>query len=190
MTKTLRSLCAALVATLLVGCASTQLVAVSDYDTAYDFERVRRLAILPIDRTTAAEKLISDMQVSRINAALTDELVSRGYAVVENPADAELYLSWHLVTREKTDVRAYDAATSYTCFRCGPPVSDLSVRQFTEGAFIVDFIDPLKGKSVWRSTIQSRLHAQPDPEVAATNRAKAATAVLAPFPPAPMSRSN
>lgn len=186
MTKTLRGLFAILAATLLVGCASTRLVAVSDHDTSYDFARVTRLAILPIDRTTAAEKLISDMQVSRINAALTDELVSRGYTVVEEQTDADLYLSWHLVTREKTDIRAYDAATAYSCYRCGPPVSDLSVRQFTEGALIVDLIDPLKNKSVWRSTIQSRLHAEPDPAVAAANRAKAAAAVLAPFPPAPM----
>ena len=92
-------------------------------------------------------------------------------------------MSWHLVTREKTDIRSYDAASTYNCWRCGPPVSDVSVRQYTEGTFIVDFIDPHRNRSVWRSTIQSRLKAQPDPTEASANRTAAVKAIFAPFPP-------
>jgi hypothetical protein len=144
---------------------------------------VQRFAIEPIDRTSAAEKLISDMQVQRIEEALTSELTRRGYAVVADRSLADLYLRWHLVTQEKTDIRAYNASSAYQCWRCGPPVSDVSVRQYTEGTFIVDLIDPVRNQSVWRSMIQSRLSSQPDPERAAKNRASAAQAVLAPFPP-------
>jgi type II secretory pathway component PulJ len=170
---------------LLAGCASSPLEAISDYDKEFDFSTVQRLAILPIDRTSAAEKLISDMQVARIEAALTTELESRGYEVVEDRIEADVYLSWHLVTREKTDIRSYNASSAYNCWRCGPPVSDLSVRQYTEGTFIVDLIDPRRNRSVWRSTIQSQLKLQSDPEKSAQNRALAAKAVLAPFPPSP-----
>ncbi|WP_439101573.1 DUF4136 domain-containing protein [Congregibacter sp.] len=168
---------------LLNGCASTDLKAVSDYDTSFAFDRVQRLAILPIDRTSAAEKLISDLQVDRVNEALGEELRSRGYEVVDDRAEADVYLAWHLVTREKTDIRAYNAASAYNCWRCGPPVSDVSVRQYVEGTFIVDLIDPARNRSVWRSTIQSTLKSKPDPDDAAKNRAVAAKAVLAPFPP-------
>jgi hypothetical protein len=64
-------------------------------------------------------------------------------------------------------------------------VADVNVRQYTEGTFIVDLIDPMRSRSVFRSTIQSRLKEQPDPEKGAERRARAATAVLKPFPPQP-----
>lgn len=170
---------------VLANCATTRtpLEASSDFDSSYDFGPVKRFAILPIDRTSAAEKLISDMQVTRIENALTTELTSRGYTVVADRADAELLISWHLVTREKTDIRTYNSASGYTCWRCGPPVSDVSVRQFTEGTFIVDLIDPLRNRSVWRSTLQSRLADRPDPARAAEIRARVAKASFAPYPP-------
>jgi hypothetical protein len=167
----------------MVGCASTSIETFSDYDSDFDFSTTKRLAILPIDRTSAAEKLISDMQAARIEDALTTELTARGYTVVQQRMDADLYLSWHLVTREKTDIRSYNAASAYNCWRCGPPVSDVSVRQYTEGTFIVDLIDPQRNRSVWRSTIRSALKAQPDANESARTRAVAAKAVLAPFPP-------
>jgi hypothetical protein len=156
---------------------------VSDFDANFAFEKVQSLAILPIDRTSAAEKLISDMQVDRINASLTSELRARGYRVVDDRQSADAYLAWHLVTREETDIRSYNAASAYNCWRCGPPVSDVSVRRYVQGTFIVDVIDPLRNRSVWRSTIQSRLASDPDPKDADNNRAMAAKAVLAPFPP-------
>lgn len=167
---------------LLGACAGPRFEAVSDFDRSYDFRDVETIALLPIDRTSVAERMISDMQADRINAALRRELADRGYRVVEERQDADLFLSWHLVTRERTDIRSYNAASTYQCWRCGPPVSDVTVNKYTQGTFIVDLIDPLRNRSVWRSTIESRLRAQPDPE-AARNRARAARAVLAPFPP-------
>lgn len=168
---------------LLSGCATPSINTQSDYDASFEFADVKRLRILPIDRTTAAEKLISDMQVRRIEEALATELVSRGYEVVGDSHSADLNVSWHLVTREKTDIRSYNAYIAYNCWRCGPPVSDVSVRQFTEGTFIVDLIDPSRNQSVWRTTIQSQLRSAPDPSQSAEVRAKAAKAVFAPFPP-------
>lgn len=168
---------------LLNGCASAPLEAVSDFDSKFAFGEVQSFAILPIDRTSAAEKLISDMQVERINDALSAELEARGYRVVADRETADVYLAWHLVTREKTDIRSYNAASAYNCWRCGPTVSDVSVRQYLLGTLIVDLIDPERSRSVWRSTIQSELAANPDPKDAEKSRAIAAKAVLAPFPP-------
>lgn len=175
--------CTVAVLLLLGACAGPRFEAVSDFDQRYDFSDVESIALLPIDRTSVADVMISDMQVDRINAALSRELADRGYRVVADRRDADLFLSWHLVTRERTDIRSYNAASTYQCWRCGPPVSDVSINKYTEGTFIVDLIDPLRNRSVWRSTIESRLRAQPDPETAARNRARAARAVLAPFPP-------
>ena len=63
---------------LLCACSSTPITATSDFDDSYDFSGVKTFTVLPIDRTSAAEKLISDMQVQRIDEALIAELEARG----------------------------------------------------------------------------------------------------------------
>ena len=170
---------------LATACASTPpLEAVSDFDSKHDFSGVESFTILPIDRTSAAERLLSDMEADRIDDALAVELQRRGFRVVDERADADLYLSWHLATRERTDIRSYNASSAYQCWRCGPPVSDVRVRQYTEGTFIVDLIDPMRNRSVWRSTIQTRLNEAPDPNGDGELRATAARVALEAFPPA------
>ena len=180
--RALLTLAALSLAALVTACA-TPLEAVTDHDSQYDFSRVRSVAIQPFSRTDPGAVRISDMQVARINDAISDELRRKGLQVVEDNSQADMYLTWHLVTQEKTDVRSYNSMSYYSCWRCGPSVSDVSVRQYTEGTLIVDMVDPQRNQSVWRSTIQSRLKSQPDPEEAEARRREAAEAIFADFPP-------
>ena len=165
----------------LAGCASTP-TAQMDFDPGFDFTGVRNIAIQPIDRSVATTVIVSDMQVSRINEALAAELQRKGYQVVDNNADADMLLTWHLITQERMDVRSYNTSIRYNCWNCSGG-SNLRVTQFTQGTFIVDLIDPQRLQSVWRSTFESRLRDQPDPERAAENRRAAAEAIFAEFPP-------
>ena len=167
----------------LVAACSTPIEAVMDFDGRFDFGKVRKIAIQPVDRTSVNAIKISDMQIERINQSLAAELSRRGFQVVEDNREADLWRTWHLVTEERTDVRTYDSMSYYNCWRCGPNVSDVSVRQYTQGTFIVDMIDPARNQSVWRSIIESRLQAQPDPAKAEERRREAAAAIFAEFPP-------
>jgi hypothetical protein len=180
--RALLTLAALSLAALVTACA-TPLEAVTDHDSQYDFSGVKTVAIQPFQRTDPGSVRVSDMQVARINEAISDELRRKGLQVVEDNSQADIYLTWHLVTQEKTDVRSYNSASYYSCWRCGPAVSDVSVRQYTEGTMIVDMVDPRRNQSVWRSTIQSRLKSQPDPEQAEARRREAAKAIFADFPP-------
>ena len=176
-----RMLALLLVITAITAC-STPLTATVDHDPTFDFSRVRKIAIQPIDRTV----VISDMQVERINEAFTAELNRRGYEVVQDNAEADLLMTWHLVTQERTDVRTYNTMSArYTaCWHCGPATTtDVRVTQYTQGTLIVDLIDPTRLQSVWRSIVQSRLREQNDPQAAAELRAEAAAAIFAEFPP-------
>ena len=170
-------------ALFLSACGSTPLESVSDFDAGFDFSKVRNIAFLPIDRANLNTVIVSDMQVNRINQALEDDLRRKGFSVIKDTQQADLLLSWHLVTQEKTDVRSYNSASYYNCWRCGPAVSDVSVRQYTVGTFIVDMVDPSLGQSVWRSTIESKLSSKPDPETAPERRREAAMAIFSNFPP-------
>jgi len=182
MPNLLRALGALTLLSLITACAST-LEANMDFDEQFDFSPVRKIAIQPVDRTGLSTISISDMQVERIDQALAQELQRKGFEVVSDNDQADLYLTWHLVTEERTDVRTYNSMSYYNCWRCGPSVSDVSVRQYTQGTFIVDMIDPMRNQSVWRSIIESRLQPQPDPEKASASREEAAAAIFAQFPP-------
>ena len=170
-------------AVLLVACSSTPSAPepTMDFDRGFDFSGVHKIAIQPIDRTLVSTVLISDMQINRINEALTAELQRRGFQIVQKNADADMFLAWHLVTKERTDVRGFNTSSSYNCWNCG--ASDLTVSQVTQGTFIVDMIDPSRLQSVWRSTFESRMRSEPDPTSAAEFRSTAAAAIFAQFPP-------
>lgn len=168
-------------ALLLAACASAP-TANMDFDSSFDFSAVKTIAIQPIDRTVATTIIVSDMQVNRINEALSAELEQRGYRIVADNAEADLFLSWHLITQERMDVRSYNTSIRYNCWNCSGG-SNLRVSQFTQGTFIVDLIDPDRLQSVWRSTFESRLGDQPHPEQAEENRRTAAKAIFAQFPP-------
>lgn len=165
----------------LAACSSTP-TATMDYNPSFDFSGVRKIAIQPINRTVASTVIVSDMQVDRINQALTDQLTRQGFQVVPDNKDADLFLAWHLVAQERTDVRSFNTSTRYNCWNC-PTSSNISVRQYTQGTFIVDMIDPVGLQAVWRSIFESRLRSQPDPARAEENRREAAAAIFAQFPP-------
>ncbi|MGB1142009.1 MAG: DUF4136 domain-containing protein [Halioglobus sp.] len=171
---------AAVLAAVLGACASSLPTAVTDFDGNYNFSEVRKIAIQPFSRANPATVVVSDMQVQRIDEALAVELRNRGFEVVTDNAQADLLLAWHLVTQERTDVRSFNTTTRYSCWNCG---SNISVRQYTQGTFIVDLIDPVALRSVWRSTMQSRMRSEPDPQQAEENRRAAAQVIFAEFPP-------
>lgn len=173
----------ALMATVVLsGCATPSLQATTDFDSEFSFSSVKKIAIQPAALMNSAAVLVSDMGVNRMNSAFTDELARKNLKVVADSADADMYLVWHLVTQEKTDVRSYNSASYYSCWRCGPAVSDVTVRHFIEGTLIVDMVDPERGQSVWRSIVHSRLKGGVDAEESEALRAEAARALFADFP--------
>ena len=182
LSRTLQTVFALAVLALVSAC-TTPLQATMDFDSAYDFSPVRKIAIQPVEREQLSSIHISDMQEARIDAALADQLRLQGFEVVGDNSQADLYLIWHLVTEERTDVRTYNSMSYYNCWGCGPAVSDVSVRQYTQGTFIVDMVDPVRNRSVWRSIIESRLSSRPDEVKAEQTRREAAAAALAEFPP-------
>ena len=111
-----------------------------------------------------------------------------------NASEAELLISWTLVLNDKTDVRTYETPTSgmaysryggynrYSMYNCwGCTRTEVSVKNYTEGTFIVDMIDPRLKRSIWRSEIQSRLKGQLSQDQDKYNAV--AELILAAFPP-------
>lgn len=167
--RVLTGMCLAL---LLSACVAipTDLKTTTDYNHSYDFSNIHKVAIQPIAKDTLATMMTTDEQISRINLALTTELLRRGFQVVAVNADADIFLSWKFLPPEKDEVATFDPAT----------------QQITGGTLYVNMIDPIMLQSVWRATFHSNLRNQPDTEEAAQYRRKAAEEILAQFPPDPV----
>ncbi len=196
-TRLLLKLLIALAATVVVGCASSPPEPKTDYRADYDFRKIKTFSFLPQSGGSSGDSpkvFISDMVSNRIDLALERAMELKGFKYVEDPERADALLSWHLVAQEKTDVRTYNTgptyggyyggyrgysrAAYYNCWNCG---TNVSVRNYTQGTFIVDIIDHELKQSVFRSIIQSRLKGddnrdQADYDAAAAN-------ILKGFPP-------
>lgn len=197
ITAALRALILLLIASVLAACASSPPKPTVDYKADYDFRAVKKIAFFDESGQVVGDNplLLSDMQRDRIDDALSYALTHRGYTIVDDPAQADLLLSWHLVTQQMTSVQTYNTPTAgygayygrynryagYSCWSCFNAQTDVSVKNYTQGTFIVDMIDPKLRKSVWRSVIQSRLKGQASADQDKYNAT--ATVIFASFPP-------
>lgn len=193
----LRALGLLFIAIVVAACATSPPKPIVDYKADYDFRAVKKIAFYDESGKVIGDNplLLSDMQSDRIDEALSYALTNRGYTIVDDAEQADLLLSWHLVTQQMTDVQTwntpsigygayygrYNAYSGYSCWSCFGAQTEVSVQNYTQGTFIVDLIDPKLRKSVWRSMIQSRLKGQANADQDKYNAT--ATVIFASFPP-------
>lgn len=182
-------------ALLLGACASGPPKPDVDYNADYNFSQVRSIAFLEESGTVEGDNplQLSDIQKDRINSGIRHALSQKGFTLVNDPAAADMLVSWHLVTQFKTDVQSRDSGfgigwyhgynrySMYNCWSCIGPRTEVTSRNYTEGTFIVDMIDPGLKRSVWRGVVQSRLSGKQMQDQARYN--EAAEAIFAAFPP-------
>ncbi len=188
---------AALVGGVTASCASSPPEPRIDYKSDYDFRQIKTFSFQPQSGGASGDSpkaFISDMVVNRMNLAFERAMQAKGLSFVEDPNQADALLSWHLVAQEKTDVRTYNTgptyggyyggyrgynrAAFYNCWNCG---TNVTVRNYTQGTFIVDIIDPKLQQSVFRSVIESRLKGEDSREQADYD--VAASHIMKGFPP-------
>lgn len=189
-----RALIALAAAMLLAACASGPPKPDVDYNRDYSFGGVKKIAFYAGSGKVSGDNpmQLSDIQKDRVNEALSYALKTKGYEFVTDASQADMLLSWHLVTQFKTDVQTYNDPAMYgpyfgynryamyNCWSCGG--TEVVSRNYTDGYFIVDMIDPGLRKSVWRGTIQSRIKDKAQlKDQEAVNAA--AVSIFAAFPP-------
>ena len=192
----LKSTLALFIVVLATACTTAPPKPDVDFNSEYNFSTVKKVAFYKTSGMVTGDNpvQISDMQRNRADRALKLALENKGISFVEDAKDADLLLSWHLSTQDKTDVRTYQSAgyggggyyggynrySRYNCWNCGGGQTEVSVRNYTEGTFIVDMIDPAAHQSVWRSVTQSKVKGDRKEEQEAYNQA--AAIILADFP--------
>jgi hypothetical protein len=195
---TMRALLSLAAVTLIAACASTPPVPTVDYKSDYNFSTVKKLAFYDESGMIGGNNPVSlsDMERERIDTALETALRNKGFEILDekNASEADLLIGWTLILNDKTDVRTYQTPSSnigysryggynrysmYNCWSCTQ--TEVSVKNYTEGTFIVDMISPELKRSVYRSEVQSRLKGEPSHDQDKYNAA--AARILATFPP-------
>jgi hypothetical protein len=186
---------------MLAACTSGPPKPDVDYKQDYNFTQVQKLAFYKNSGEVSGDNplQLSDIQRNRIDEALAFALRNKGFDIVDDPSQADMLISWHLATQNKTDVRTYESPSyggsyggygrygrynrysSYNCWSCSPTHTEVSVQNYTQGTFIVDMIDPGMRQSVWRGVTQSKLKGKHEEDQGRYN--EAATAIFASFPP-------
>jgi hypothetical protein len=168
----------------LGGCATSGLPEPAiDHKPAYDFGQIKTFAYLPRKGGPADSAVFSAMEVERMHRAFARALAAKGLVLVKDRAQADIMASWHVVIQEQTDVRSYNNTSYYQCWKCGPAVSDVSVRQYSMGTLIFDFVDIEARKSVWRGVMQSKIDDKREADGQQERFNDIATVMLKSFPP-------
>lgn len=192
----LRLAIVALLGMLIVACASAPPEPTVDFKSDYDFSPNKTIAFMPDSGQVSGDlsaRYISDITRDRVDLAIRKAAEAKGYRFVDDIQQADVLITWHLVGQDKTDVRTYNTGASYgaaygrygaynrhsmySCWSCG---SETTVRQYTQGTFIVDLVDPALQQSVWRSVIESKLKDNASQEQATYDNA--AKRILAALP--------
>jgi hypothetical protein len=172
--------------------ACTGIIVNTDYNPDKNFSAMNRYAWLDISgRQVTDERVENDLMEGRIIRAMTNEFQSRGYQEVSQD-QADFLVTYHISSENKLDIDSYYTGYYasygyYPCWNCYGPYgrvgyNDIRVRQYREGIFMLDVIDPDTKKLMWRGVAERRL-SKGTPEERDLYVAETIAAIVAKFPP-------
>ncbi len=160
----------------------------TDYDTSRDFAALKTYAWLKPQEKLVSDPLVdNDLMNARIKRSVTAELRKRGYTEASGTEGADFLITYHVSSEDKISVDSFHGSYGYyPCWGCyGPGFGydrDVHVRQYKQGTFMLDVIDPASEKLMWRGTAGKRL-VSGTPEERDEYVRSIVTAILEKFPP-------
>ena len=164
---------------VLAGCATSNVT--TDYNPEYDFRLLRNFAMMPSEQTLETQAIVSKLNLERIHVAIEQELSQR-YQPVEDVADANFLVRYHVIVKDKVDVRTYDSFYGGRRYY-GANVQSVDVHTYTQGTLIVDIVDAKTKDHIWRGSTHSRVTPNLNPEEKMIRLREAVAEVLKEFPP-------
>jgi hypothetical protein len=139
------AVCAAAVALAAAGCSGVSYN--NDFDPTIDFAGYSTYAwVEDVDSNASQGRNIDPLDERRIIAAVDSGLAAKGYRKVTTGRPSFL-VNFYVTTQDKIDVSTYHTGWGYYGWYGG---TQTSVRQWTEGTLVVDFIDTNEKDLAWR----------------------------------------
>lgn len=151
MIKAIRVLLVLLTLGIAVGgCGASKPLIRSDFDHAADFKLYHSFGFF---EKLATEDRYESLTTQYLKAAVTREMESRGYELVEK--DANLLINFNIKLKDKQQVRTSAYPAGYYGYRWGYYGAwggynyDTYVYDYTEGTLNIDMVDRVRKQMVW-----------------------------------------
>ncbi len=182
----------AFAALLFFLCGACSTVSVNtDFNPEYDFTQLRTYAWLDDGKDPSSDTRINnDLVIDRVRNDVENSLGARGF-VKADARTADFRVSWHGAIQKKLQVDTIDHFYSPYGYGAlyrdphwgGSGMRTTTVQEYEVGTLIIDILDPVHHKLVWRGSGSDRLSSDADPEKATTRINEAVAAILKDFPP-------
>jgi hypothetical protein len=174
---------------LTFGCSTISVT--TDYNPNFNFSDLKSYAWLDNGQATSDDARINNDQVAgRVRKAVEKNLAARGYVKTEGDS-ADFMVSWFGAIDKKMQVETIDHF--YSPYGYGPLYRDPSLGssarapsayEYEVGTLIIDILDPVEHKLIWRGSGNDRIREQKNPEDMGKGINGAVAAIMKDFPPA------
>ncbi|MGD8698030.1 MAG: DUF4136 domain-containing protein [Gemmatimonadales bacterium] len=151
----------------------------NDFDPAIDFSNFSTYAWLEAADPSKADRGVDEFTERRVIAAVDNELASRGYTKATS-GQPDILINFYLTTENKINVDTYNTGWGYYGWYGG---TQTTVRQWTEGTLVIDFIDTAEKDLAWRGWAQGELQANLSPEERTRRVNKVVEGIMKQYPP-------
>lgn len=178
---------------LLFVCTACSTVSVNtDFNHAYDFTQLKTYSWVNDGKSPSRDTRINnDLIIDRVCSAVESNLAARGF-VKANGKTPDFQVSWHGAIEKKLQVETIDHFYSPygygSLYRdplyAGRSMRTSTAREYEVGTLIVDILDPVEHKLIWRGSGSKMVSSESDPEKITKKINEAVGAILKDFPPA------
>ena len=171
--------------------ACTGIPVSTDYELDRDYSSLKTYAWkAPAHKIIIDPMVDNDLMTARIQRSIKAQLTAQGYVEATGEQSADFYVSYSISADQVISVDTYYGYYGYyPCIGCygygygyGGP-NDITVRQYTVGALMIDVVDPASERLIWRGVGEKRIPTFKDPQERDLYIAEIVQAILARFPP-------
>lgn len=174
-------------------CAACSTVSVNtDFNPAYDFNQLKTYDWVENGKAPSTDTRINnDLIIDRVRSAVEANLAARGFVKVNNQS-TDFQVSWHGGIEKKLQVDTIDhfyspygyGAMYRDPFLSGSAFRTSTAREYEVGTLIIDILDPVKHKLIWRGSGSKMLSSESNSEETTRRINESVAAILKDFPPA------
>lgn len=177
MRSTRIALFGALLALSVAACSSVRYN--NDFDPAINFSQIKTYAWLQVEGQAEANRGVDEFTERRIISAVDNELAAKGFQKATS-GQPDILVNFYVTTENKMNVDTYYTGWGYYGWYGG---TQTTVRQWTEGTLIIDFIDTKEKDLAWRGWAQGELQRNLSPEERTRRINSVVAGILKQYPP-------
>jgi hypothetical protein len=175
--------CLLVAAVLLASCSTLEVS--TDYNPGFNFASLKTYEWLPQENPATSDIRINNSLINdRVTAAVENNLDAKGFRKATE-GTPDFYVTWLGAIDQKMridTINQYYGSYGYGgC--CWPGYARTYISEYEEGTLIIDILNPVDHKLLWRGTGRDYIREMQTPEEITRNINEVVVKILAGFPP-------